>query len=67
MLFNIYKIFRCSLSELDITSKEALFEGDCLKSDIKGANDAKIDSVYIIREHNKNFKFDNINPKFKIY
>lgn len=60
-------IFNMSLNELEIKNREALFVGDSLKSDIKGANNSGIDSAYIVREHNKNERITTIIPTYTLF
>lgn len=52
------RIFEIALGELNAKSHEALFVGDSVRSDICGACNADIDSVYTLREHNKDYVLD---------
>ena len=58
-------IFEYALKELGVKSCDAIFIGDSITSDIQGANNAGIDSVYIIRDHNKDFAID-FKPDYTI-
>lgn len=52
------EIFDVALDELNITSQEALFIGDSMRSDICGATGAGMDTVYTLREHNAHYDMD---------
>lgn len=52
------EIFQVALDELNITSDEALFIGDSMRSDICGATGAGMDTVYTLREHNAHYEMD---------
>ena len=52
------EIFDEALSQLGVEASEAIFVGDSMRSDICGAKNAGIDSVYIIREHNADDAMD---------
>ena len=49
-------IFDLALNELNITNDEAIFIGDSIRSDICGAKNAGIDSVFTLREHNRDYE-----------
>lgn len=42
-------IYRLSLSELGVTAEEALFVGDTVETDIDGANNAGMDSLWLTK------------------
>jgi putative hydrolase of the HAD superfamily len=50
------KIFTHFLNSLDVKAEEAIFVGDDLEADIKGAKDSGITTVLIIRQSNKKRK-----------
>lgn len=43
-------IYRLSLSELDVTAEEALFVGNTVETDIDGANNAGMDSLWLTKQ-----------------
>lgn len=43
-------IYRLSLSELGVTAEEALFVGDTVETDINGANNAGMDSLWLTKQ-----------------
>ncbi len=43
-------IYRLSLEELGVTVDEAIFVGDCIETDINGANNVGMDSLWITNE-----------------
>ena len=67
-------IFKHALQELGVEEQEAIYVGDSISSDICGAANAGIDSIYIIRDHNREAETDcrpdctiyNLHELFKI-
>jgi len=59
------RIFDIALKEMGIKNTQALYIGDSIRSDIRGAYNANIHSVFISREHNKHYKIA-FNPTYII-
>ncbi|MEX1377979.1 MAG: HAD-IA family hydrolase [Eubacteriales bacterium] len=60
------QIFYEALEKLKVEKEQALFVGDSMRSDICGAKNAGIDSVYIMREHNAG-DYISCEPDYMIY